>query len=152
MKYRHYMTDATVEDPDRSEAELITVEPDEDASKEENSQVEFDSATEAKMIMNMHNRKMASLKHDVASRINKIAKLHKAMLSEGRISPILRTILLEEGIVDDSVVDASPSKDVEEADIDATPLDEKSASEKELVEASMKAQHRVLLALYKKLN
>lgn len=151
--FKNYkMTDATVDNPDYSEAELVTVEPTEDASKEENDLVEFDPGTEARMILQMHNRKMSALKKDVARRINKLAKLHRALRKEGKISPVLRTILLEEEIVDTTVIDDSAKDDVDNMTEDYTDVSEKSATEKELVEASMKAQHRVLMSLYKKLN
>lgn len=149
-----YMTDATVENPDYSEAELITVEPEEDASKEEKDQVDFDSATEARVIMQMHNRKMKSLKKDIAKQINRIANLYKALNEEKRISPVLRTILLEEGIVDSEIISDSAAEDAETAfkESDPSEIAEKGASEEELTKASMRAQHRVLMSLYRKLN
>ena len=66
----------------------------------------------------------------------------------------MRTILLEEGIVDSEIISDSAAEDAESAfkESDPSEIAEKGASEEELTKASMRAQHRVLMSLYRKLN
>ena len=160
--YRPYMTDATVADPDNSEAELITVEPDEDAKKEEKDQVEFEEsdapASESLALLRLNKGRIKTLRTDVGRKINKLARLYAALRSDGRMTYSMRTILMEEGVTDpeheSEVISDSAAEDAKDAADFSEPSEiaEKGASEEELAKASLKAQHRAYLAVYRALK
>lgn len=156
--WRPSMTDATVSDPDYSEAELQTVEPDEDAKKEEQSQVEFEEsdapAAESIALLRMNKNRIRTLRADIGRKINKLVRLYKAINADGRMTHSMRTILLEEGVVDSEIISDSAAEDAADAaDVsDPSEIAEKGATEEELAKASLRAQHAALMAVYKKLR
>lgn len=154
------MTDATVEDPDYSEAELTTVEPEEEASKEEKDQVEMEGSTEALATLLANKQKIVTLRRDVAKRINKLSRLYRALKDDsrsfgrGRLSSSMKVILMEEGVVDSEIISDSAADDAKDALDESAPSEiaEKGATEEELAKASMRAQHKVLMSIYKTLK
>ncbi len=156
--YKPSMTDATVADPDYSEAELQTVEPEEDAKSEEKSQVEFEEsdapASESLTILKLNRNRIKTLRTDIGRKINKLSRLYKAMKEDGKMTYSMRTILLEEGVVDSEIIGDSAAEDAKDAAQESEPSEiaEKGATEEELAKASLKAQHAALMFVYKKLK
>ena len=154
------MTDATVENPDYSEAELETVEPEEDAKAEEKDQVEFEeSATEALSMLRISKSRMKSIRNDIVKKINKLARLHKGVVADmashsGKLSQTVKILLMEEGVVDSEIVGDSAAEDAEEAAKESEPSEvaEKGATEEELVKASLRAQHHAYMDILNRLK
>lgn len=144
------MQDITVNNADNSDAEIIPLEADENGTAEEKSQV--DVANEA--LAMFQGARVSQLKSRIVSMHNKRAAMFSDLKADGKISKTLRRALLEEGVIDPGetqVIGDSAADDMKDAkkEADAEALDEKGASEDELVKASLKAQCRVLGALYK---
>ena len=142
------MTDATVPDPDHSEADVQGLEPEEDAKTEEKDEVQFDesSATESLLAFKTNRRKVAETRSALAKRINKICGLYKALEEDGKVTNALRAALLEGEVVDSEIISDSAAEDAKKADEESSPSEiaEKGATEEELVKASMRAQYRAL--------
>lgn len=153
--FRPRMTDATVSDPDYSEAELETIEPTENATKDEKDMVEFEDAsgTEAISLLKLNRSRVRTVQEDLRKRINKIARLHKALQEDsslsGRLSSTMKVILMEEEIIGDSAAD-----DAKDAAGESSPSDiaDKGASEEELAKASLRAQYRAYRNVYNQLK
>lgn len=153
--FRFTMTDATVPNPDYSEAELDTIEPEENATKEEKDEVDFEATgAEAFSMLKINRNRVKSLRNDLAKKINKLARLYKAInadssLMNGRLTASMRTILMEEEIIGPETED-----DAKEAAKESSPeeIADKGASEEELAKASLRAQHRAYKKIYTQLK
>lgn len=156
--YKPHMTDATVSDPDYSESELQTVEPEEDAKSEEKNQVEFEEsdapASESLTLLKLNRGRIKTLRTDIGRKINKLARLYRAMKEDGGLTYSMKVILLEEGVVDSEIIGDSAAEDAKDAAQESEPSEiaEKGATEEELAKASLKAQHAALMSIYKKLK
>ena len=159
--YKPHMTDATVADPDNSESELVTVEPEEDVKAEEKDQVEFEesTATEALGLLKINKSRVRNVRAELVKKINKLARLHKGLVSDmaghhGRLPQTLKVILMEEGVVDSEIISDSAEDDAKEAAKESEPSEiaEKGATEEELAKASLRAQHRAYMDIYNKLK
>lgn len=153
--FKPQLQDITVNNADNSDAEILPLEPDEEATTEEKSQVEVASES---LLAQFQGARMTQLRKDIAAKHKRLRKMHASISKEG-VTSFMQSMLMEEGVIDGGdtkILDDSAAADAKEAAKESTPdeIAEKGATQEELVKASkqcLKAQCRVLESLYRSL-